>query len=279
MSTIQVGLPFAAPVSQTILPVAEVITGVSMKGAPVPTSVRIVGFFPITETEFTGEESTFNLASGTINVSSIRLPPQVTENRVPELMVAAFNPQESWNEAWRGHPSFVPSELAGYYSNWIMPVSTITYRHDNGILVGSLATKMDNYTWTTAPDPTSPTGTNATIKWAVSMSITNDITCSFFDFNWIDLFNAKPPAGVDVSTIRGLYIIPTEQPSGLPFKSAVLQHPEAGPNNSVIYNTVRLIRMVQNVAAGNYTFKFSINYVDAANKPASTEVTLTLTIV
>lgn len=277
MATITTGVEFQQPIKQTILPVAEIIQGNTRNGAV--TSAHIVGFFPIAETEFTGLETSFSLATGPVKTLSLRLPTSVNIQRVPEYMVAAYSNHEANQQAWRGHSSFVSNEESGYYSQWILPASSIIYRHGLGILVGSLAQRMNVSTWP-SPDPVQPpTASDGAVKWAASVSLTNDIDCSFFDFNWVDLFKAKPPAGVVPDSLTGLAIVPTSQPPGLPFKSTVLQHPLVGPNNTMIYNTIRIVRLKQVIAAGEYEFGFTIAYVDKHNRQATTDVTLTLTVV
>ena len=277
MSTIRTGVEFATPVKQTILPVAEVIRGQTRNGEVA--SAHIVGFFPISETSFTGLETSFSLSTGTVKITSIRLPSLTTDTRVQEYMVAEYSNHEANQEAWRGHASFVSNEESGYYSQWILPASSITYRHGLGILVGSLTTRLNVGTWSNPADPVPPSAEDGKIKWAASVSLTSNLECSFFDFNWVELFQAKPPAGMDVASLNGLAIVPTSQPEELPFKSTVLQHPMIGANNTVIYNTIRIVRLKQTIEAGDYTFGFTIACVDAHNRLVSTEVELTLTVV
>lgn len=277
MATIITGVEFAEPITHTILPVAEITRGQTRNGEV--TSVRIVGFFPISQTEFTGLETSFSLSTGPVKVTSVRLPTSVAGERVPEYMVAEFNSHEANLEAWRGHGSFVSNEESGYYSQWVLPASAITYRHGLGILVGSLVRRLDVGTWSSPGNPVPPTASNGTIKWAASIPLTSNLECAFFDFNWVDLFSAKPPAGVDVASLTGLAIVPTTQPAGLPFKSTVMQHPMVGPNNTVIYTTVRIVKLKQEPAPGDYTFGFTIVYTDSHNRQASANVTLTLTVV
>jgi len=275
MSTLILGQEFASPVTQTILPVAEIITGSTRNGNVA--SACIVGFYPLSPTEFTGLETSVALASGQVATTSVRLP--AANGVQPEYLVARFSNHEANQEAWRGHPSFVPADAAGYYSDWIMPASLITYRHGLGVLVGALVNGLDVYTWSTPSAAVPPQADNGALQWAASVSLTDDLDCAFFDFNWVDLFQAKPPAGVTIEGLTGLAIVPTTQPAGLPFKSSVLQHPMIGPNNTTIYNTVRIIRLAQTIAPDDYAFGFTIAYTDAHGRVASTAVTLTLTVV
>src|SRR5690606_18887278 len=99
MSTLTLGQEFASPVTQTILPVAEIITGSTRNGNVA--SARIVGFYPLSPTEFTGLETSVALASGQVATTSVRLP--AANGVQPEYLVARFSNHEANQEAWRGH--------------------------------------------------------------------------------------------------------------------------------------------------------------------------------
>lgn len=275
MSSLIIGKPFAAAIDHTILPVAELVTSSRRPGSG---DIRIVGFFPIASTSFDGNETTFNLNSGAVNVTSVHLPPDYTKERASEFMIAWYDVDDARHEQWRGHPSFVSAADSGFYSRWILAETSVTQRQGNGTLIGSLVKGLDVTTYVPPSSPTAPTAANGSLRWAVSISLV-DLDCAFFDFNWVDLFNAKPPVGVVPAGLTGLAIVPTSQPAGLPFKSTVVQTSMIGANNTLIYNTVRIIKLQQAVAPDDYTFDFSIGYTNEQGITASTPVTLTLTVV
>lgn len=277
MSTPKIINLFDSPVTQSILPVARVVEGQPRRGGPT-VNVTIVGFYPIASTEFVGSETSFSLASGNVRLAAIELPYQPGNSRVSQYMVAAFDAAESYRENWLGHSSFVPAHATGNFARWILPVSVITHEKVDGILIGGLSRNLD-VTYTPPPAPTPPSVDDATIRWAAQVALDGVGPCAAFDFNWIDLFQAKLPSGVDFLKTTNLTITPTVQPAGLPMKSSVLQHQLIGANGQPVFNTVRVLVLKPSIEAGDYVFEFLIGYTDEYGKQATAPAELTLTVV
>ena len=286
-STLTFGQPFEAPIKHTILPVVERVIGRKIGVLPPPASARIVGYLPIAETEFDGTETTFQVQAGpggSVNVSSLRLPTKVqdgsTFHQVQEYMVAYYDQPESNSAPWLGYPSFISADDTGYYSRWSLPTITRKHHYGRGVLFGSLWSRMNIYPAPVDPGPPTPPGENGTLRWAASMNIASaGRECAFFDFNWMTLFQATPPPGFQPGQLTPLSIVPTSQPEEGEFKAAVLQRQTILPGGGVVFDTVRIVRMLDNVVAKDYTFDFAITQVDQEGRIGTTNVTLTLTVV
>ncbi len=286
-STLIFGQPFAAPIKHTILPVVERVIGRKVGVLPPPASARIVGYLPIAETEFDGTETTFTVqggAGGVVNVSSLRLPTKVqdgsTFHQVQEYMVAYYDQPASHYAPWLGYPSFINTDDTGYYSWWSLPTITRTHHYGRGVLFGSLWSRMNIYPAPTPVTPPNPPGENGTLRWAASMNLSSaSRDCAFFDFNWMALFQATPPPGTLPGQQTPLSIMVTSQPPDGEFKAAVLQRQTILPGGGVVFDTVRIIRMQDNVVAKDYEFEFAISQVDSEGRITTTDVTLVLTVV
>jgi hypothetical protein len=286
-STLIFGQPFAAPIKHTVLPVIERVIGRQVGVLPPPASARIVGYLPIAETEFTGTETTFTVqagAGGAVNVSSLRLPTKVQDgsglHQVQEYMVAYYDQPESSGQPWLGYPSFIGTDDTGYYSWWSLPTITRFHHYGRGVLFGSLWSRMNIYPAPASTNPPTPPGENGTLRWAASMNLASaGNECAFFDFNWMELFQSNPPPGTMPGQLTPLAIMVTAQPEDGEFKAAVLQRETVLPGGGVVYNTVRIIRMLDNVVAQDYEFTFQISQVDTEGRMGTTDVTLTLTVV
>src|SRR5271167_1130585 len=109
MSMIQFGLPLTMPSTQTIIPILDQYG-------------KAAGFFPITSTTFLGTETTYMLPDGTVDITTVTLPPKVQNNtnvsRVSQYMAAVYDPAQVSLAPWRGYKEFVDSTIPnniGFY--------------------------------------------------------------------------------------------------------------------------------------------------------------------
>jgi hypothetical protein len=272
------GLPLAAPSIQTILPV------ITSKG-------RLMGFYPIASTTFNGSERSINLSDyNNVPITSVTLPTQVqdgigtgTGGRVRQYMAAQWPENQEGLRPWLGSASLVNPDETGYYSWWSLPTESIMKHFGRGNLINSLLVRM-NIVPATPGTPSAPAGTNAGFTWVTSVnSVSLDTECPFIDFNWVQLFQTgfetdPSQQGVSVLPVR---IDTVSNPVGGEFRAAIVQTlggQQSVAGGSVIFNTVRIMKLADDVAAGDYAFAFNISYVKDGTLLV-TPVTLTLTVV
>lgn len=254
------GLPFTAPVKQTLIPVQCARN-------------NIVGWIPIAATEFAGTETTFPLASGALPITTVTLPPMAQNSngqfRVNQFMAAVFPSVDSEKGPWLKYPEFISIRSSDYVMQWFMPVMGQGYRVNLGALLGDLKMGMDFRSGDLPPPIDPPAVTPGTLQWAVSLAphaLGPD--CPFFDFNWVELFNSQTD-GVDPLRIE----IVSNPVSG-EFKTTVVAYQSITPLGGAQYNTLRIINL-KHAEPGQYVFNYAV--VDTLGQ--STPVTLTLTVV
>lgn len=255
------GLALKAPIRQTILPAMN-------------ESGIIYGWYPITATNFAGTERTFTLTDGPQTVVPITTVTTDSGKGVPQYMAAVWPKGIAANyQPWASTLLMAPD--AGYYRWWSMPSEAWLLHHGLGTLLTALEGKMD-LTVPAASTQAPPTASNGTLRWQASVKYDQlSGMCPFFDFNWITLF-AATSTGIDP-----VQIVVTGNPAPIapstvsPMKAVVVGAPQAVAGGGVVYNTVRIMKLADEVPAGSYTFNFNIT----DTKGQSTAVTLTLTVV
>jgi hypothetical protein len=290
-SKIQFGLPLTQPSKQTILPI-------------ITAAARVVGFFPIAETTFTGTETTFALPDGSVPITTVTLPPKNTSNifdegRVQQYMAAHWpegpgtlstalvtTPAYTDLKPWLGYKELVTGDIPnglGYYSWWSMPEVHWLNHFGRGVFLESLVFNMDKYPYTAPPSPSNPTVTTPqTLRWACTADLTSfQQDCAFFDFSWTTLFQTQFPPD---TTQEGAGLVPlsiatTSNPAGGFFKASVVQSQGQGiiGGGGVVFNTVRILRL-QDPTAGTYTFDFTIS-ASQNGQVQQVPVVLNLTVV
>lgn len=124
-----------------------------------------------------------------------------------------------------------------------------------------------------APVAATPTAVNGSLEitWTVGFGESNQM--SFFEANWVSLFQAKSGNTNAVSISVGA---PTLDPSGGHLKVFVVQSYPAIVNQSVLYNTLRFVKTVaESIPSGTYTWPATISNSDGS----TVAVTLTVTSV
>lgn len=280
-SKTQFGLPLDNPSKQTILPVGIVQNS----------TFEVVGMFAIPETTFDGTETTYVVqpgAGGTVDIQSVTLPAKIAAPDYPpsqQFMAVTYTYEEAVPLPWGGFSEFIPNETTGYYSRWSTPVALRRHWYDPGSLIGSFLHGMAVYPiWVPPPSAPTPDPEDGTLRWAVTLNLAAVAKeCTFFDFNWVTLFqesifSVEPNTEGGSNTWVPLQIITVTQPAGGEFRAAILQRPEYVAGGGTIFDTVRILRMTETIAAGTYVFEFSV-IATLNGTQASTPVTLTLTVV
>jgi hypothetical protein len=274
MSKIQFGLPLTAPSTQTIIPILD-------------TYGKAFGFFPIASFTFEGSETTYELPDGTVAITTVTLPPKVTNsydmNPVSQYMAAVYSPLQTPLQPWLGFKEFVnaySNQSVGYYSWWSMPTSGWLQHFGYGTFIESLKFNMDKYVYAAPAGQGAPTVTDATMRWATTSNLAAFSSGSFIDFNWLQLFNAtlqQTPGYTPGQEVIPLSISTVSNPAGGFFKASVVQAQGAQiivPGGAAMFDTVRILRLAD-PTAGTYLFDFAVS----DNLGNTTPVTLTLTVV
>jgi hypothetical protein len=270
---IQLGLPLDTPSSQTILPV---IVGnrngpKDTNGAPLMTNGTLLGWFSIAQTVFAGTERTFAMPEGNLPINSVTLPDLVTgseQHRVQQYMAAVFNDLDEKVKPWLGFAGFIDTRESQYALQWFMPTEGTGYRLNKGPLLRDLTERMDVDAGGGIPSVPAPTATAGSLTWAVSLTMADMAPdCGFFDFNWVELFNAQTVG------YEPLKIEIVGNPASGEFKTTVVPFPTVLPQGSVEFNTLRIIKL-KPVTAGDYQFNYKITDTHGG----STNVTFTLTV-
>lgn len=225
------------------------------------------GWYPITETEFDGTETSFTLPDCDVPLQSVTVD---TDNPVKQFMAAVWSKDTPWNMAPWASASLV-SAGDGYYRWWSMPTQTWTLHYGKGVFLTGLTNNLNSAgAAANPPSPLPPVVTPVTLNWQATIANSLfTLDCAFFDFNWVSLI--APTAGdrpVRIEVIAN----PTGSPS--PLLAKVLGIPTAvGPGN-VRFDTIRILKNKDLIESGDYEFTFKIYNQSGL----STNVAFTLTV-
>lgn len=239
----QYGLPFVAPIRQTILP-AMTQDGI------------VVGWYPITATTFSGNETTFTIPDGTNGGAGFAVPlktvTQYSGIGMPQYMAAVW-PSGLAKNYFPWASNLLQKVDAGYSRWYSMPTESWFEHFTPGSLIAGLGGGTLNLTVSAATNPSAPTvSTPATYTWQASvLYATLNGECPFLDFNWVTLFNAK-------SATKGVRIVTTTQPAGSPpaLVSSVVGIPTATADG-VMYNGIRIMKL-NDLEPGSFAFGFTV---------------------
>jgi len=271
---VQYGLALQAPIDQTILPVVIMVTN------------EVVGYIPIVSTEYnTGEFTEVAIGNGFYTIGSVTVPPRdradyAHADQPAQYIAVLIEQNDMGRRPWLGITGFIPASNSGFASNWVAPAfGGATNRWSFGPLIGSLTMGMDKYgpsdSAIATPDP--DVDSTASLSWTASLDVGVNRQCSFFDFNWVDLFNAEVTAGKLPTESIPLSLSVVSNPPGGKFVSGVLLNPVLIPEFGKIYNTVRIRRMSTDIDLGTYDFVFRIEHTVGGSRKHK-DVTLTLTL-
>jgi hypothetical protein len=263
--------PLITPSKQSIIPAMHV-------------DGRVIGFYPVASTTFTGTETTYTTSDGVeVPLKVVTVDTNVHLRTVLQYVAAVFEPQyaiqnvpthtyvvQRPEEPWASADLIIGDPTRqSWYS---LPAQTWFHRFNAGTYIYATMHNLDIDIDPPTP-PTPPDGEDATMEWRASIdyaALFGD--CSFFDFNWMTTFKTK-------STTEPLRIVVKENPAPTapetisPLVAKVIGIPTA-TTNGVIYDTIRILKLADSLEKKDYVFKFEI--VDT--KDLKTEVTFTLTV-
>lgn len=271
MSALTFGSALETPSKQNIIPVVRELTG------------EVLGFYPIAETTFTGGETTFAVANGTVMVgeipttltttiaiTTITLPQRgdtISNFGVSQYMANALTESQYRDSSYNGILSFVSQAEDLQYQQHSMPTTGARLNFSPSVLTQSLVVGMSTSTGVAPAAPAAVTGANAAMNWSATMELNSTaMQCGFFDFNWVKLFNAQ-------SGSKGVSLELVSNPAGGYFKSTLVAVPVVGSAGEAQYNTVRIVRL-KPAPVASYVFTYRIK----DEKNTTTTVTLTLTV-
>lgn len=195
----------------------------------------------------------------------------------------------------RGLPNFIdtrtPGQTLGYSSFWTNPIRYMALRFTRGIFVQSLISGSATVTPTPTPTP-NPAQSTGSVRWQTEIdpSTLGSGECEFFDFNWVQLFQASPFYAGQGGNIVPQKIVPVTQDSSGYFKAVVLAGDVSGMSQTVVgggtvmYDTIRILNLKDlppSATDRTFTFTFNISYAfstegQAVETPVAATLTLTV---
>ena len=254
------GLPLNTPSVQTIVP------AMTKDG-------KMIGFYPITQTTFTGTETSLT-TSDTVVVPLSTVTVDANEKmRTVQQYVAAV-----WDvglpvkyQPWASADLIDPNE--GGYSWWSLPTQGWMHHFDKGLMINAVQSNLKIGVYSPVPS-VPPSGTNASQSWSSSVLYTSLLgDCSFFDFNWMTVFNTKNNNGPDPLRISVLSNPAPHAPATSTQMKATVVGVPATNASGVVYDTIRITKLAD-VTPGSYAFVFRVT--DTSNQ--TTDVTFTMTV-
>ena len=265
-------LPLTTPSKQSIIP-AMFIDG------------RVIGFYLIASTTFTGAETTHTTTDGVVvplKVVTVDTNPSLREvtqyvaavfEETPSITLAATNQDvlrrrvESWSSA-----DLILGDETAY--RWYTQASQTWFLHfGDGTYIGALRDNLD-FTVTAPVAPVPPAATNGAMEWSASIAYQGLLgDCPFFDFNWMTLFKTKKPTEEPLRIVVVSNPAPVAPSTRPPLVAKIIGRP-VSTTKGVVYDSLRILRLGDSVDPGNYVFQFQI--VD--EKDYKTNVTFTLTV-
>ena len=253
------GLPLKASSTQTILP-AMTKDGI------------IRGWYPISQTIFTGAETSFALTDMTVPITTVTVD---TDSPVKQYMAAVWDKGlPAKLKPWASSHLVAPDD--GYYRWWSMPTSTWFLHYGKGLFLSALSSSLNRAGASAPASPTSPTvSTPKSLSWQASVAYSAfNGDCTFFDFNWVQLFTST---GETTPLRIEIVANPTPVPPATksPLLAKVVGTPVAIGAGTVMFDTVRVIKNQDIIAVGAYVFSMKI-YNEAG---LSADVELTVNVV
>jgi hypothetical protein len=233
---------------------------------------RVWGFYPIAETTFDGTETGFEVEAGvTVPVKTVTVDTDTYLHSVTQYVAAVWPIGLAINYfPWASSNLIAKDD--GYYRWYSMPTETWTTHFGKGVVIEAIQNNLN----TTVPEPVAPVPpdvVDGSMEWRASVNYTAmSGPCSFFDFNWMDVFQAK-------STKDPVRIVVVSNPAPIspetvpPMKATIVGIPQAS-GNGVLYNTIRIMKLTENLLPQAYTFEFEV--VDSSDNRTSVEFTLTV---
>ena len=255
---VEFGKPLEQPITQTLLPVVSTLYG----------AASVVGYVPIVSTEYNdGSISQVTIGGISYSIGSVTMPHGITNPGLPvqprQFVAVLFDLEQSRTQPWIGIEGFIPNDRAQFSSHWCAPADGARNNWNFGPLVGSLVLGMDRYV--TSPEDGTPTepGVDATaaLNWTATLDRGASRACSFFDFNWFQLFHAEVTAGNLPRETVPLSISYVQQPASGHFVASTVQIPVLLPEFGRVYNTIRIQRMNTDIPLGDHQFVFQIKHV------------------
>jgi hypothetical protein len=231
----------------------------------------VFGWYPFISTVFTGSETTLTLSDGlVIPLQSVTVDNNpATQGRPLQYMAAVYSKNLAYNlKPWASNLFQKPNE--GFSRVFGLSSDDWIVRYTKGALLEAFSTGMGQVA-TGASVPGAPTVSTpaATMTWEASLNyegITGN--CMFFDFNWVALFKAS------ANNTDPARIVVVSNPAGNHLAAQVIGQPIAVANGGMLYNTIRILKLDETIAAGAYVFQFTV--YDTLGQSTNAQLTLTV---
>lgn len=269
----KLGEAFKEPVLHNALLVITKIQG----------ALQVKGIVPLEVPEtFTGTETQYAFKGQVYPVISVQQQPTVkdrAEADQPSYLAFFYDLESASDRPWLGIPGFTPNKESQHYLRWSMPDRDSVMRYYEGFVLDVLVKGPASVFPGGKPeDPTTPPHVeNGSITWQASVPLLTMTQCSFFDFNWLHVFQTSLSADM-LGRVKPVRLVVKSNPDAALRASVVQSGMMPLPGGGVQYDTVRIIMTDDNVELGDYMFEFEVYVVADSGSMLSSTVKLTLTI-
>lgn len=235
----------------------------------------VLGMVPITTTDFSGEETSFSIPPG--NYTLVKWEPWTSRDvGRPWFMAIAPSYLETRNGSFASVVGFMPLSdmLPG---QWWQSAAVGPQKIDVlGSLIQALLDGFGTVTTVTVTPPTVSTPTSSSFVWSASAPFANQPQSTFIDLNWVEAVGLsgvkdKNPTSLTITSV-------TDGADAAQSKvRAILVISGQPALNRATYNTVRVVRMPNQIVNAGDTFK--INGVISGQSGWTANVTINITVV
>lgn len=230
---------------------------------------RVLGFFAIPETTFSGQTQSVPLSKGAVTASLVKVPSKADDPGAPTSYYAVVYPiTNSQNQLdtknWVGYTEFVEADYG--YAKWSVPTIGVIKHFSKGFIATAITQSLDVVAPSVAvANP--PVATNSNLIWTTQLANSNMLEIGFVDFNWLTQFQVSDSA--KPLSIR----VKTNDTTGT-WRATLLGNP-TDTGSGFEYTTIRLLKLKEVTASTTYTFEFTI--VDANQLSVNATLNLTIT--
>lgn len=224
-----------------------------------PRRKQLHGMVAISTTNFVGTEPTFTISGHAYPL--LKYTPIVTQTtQQPWYMSLPMTYNQVVREDYRSIPGFIPIDdiLPGQW--WTSSSIGPQKREDLGALINGLIYSFGgNFEVVVPADPDFGEDEPVGLVWVASVPFFNQPQCTFFDLNWVEALQLANPTGSPVNAIITSVTDDNDDPQDKVKAVVVMKGQPA--LNVASYNTIRLIRMPNQVLAAGDEFLVNMDIV------------------
>jgi hypothetical protein len=223
-----------------------------------PRRKQLHGMVAISSTDFDGTEEEFTISSHDYPI--VKYTPVVSQTtQRPWYMALTMTYNQIVREDYKSIPGFIPIDdvLPGQW--WTSSSIGSQKREDLGALINGLIYSFGGNFEVVVPADPELGGDTVEMIWVASVPFFNQPQCTFFDLNWVEALQLTNPLGSPVNAIITSVTDGNEDPQDKVKAVVVMKGQPA--LNVASYNTIRLIRMPNQVLAEGDEFLVNLNIV------------------